>query len=134
MDAARLAGLNVLGLVNTHAAAALQYGIERDFTKKEQTVSGWDKRGHLLPSRQSEREVKHEVHVLLVCQAVHVMWCGVVWCGSSQCRHGNRLTQVLLPFCLFYFIATTCPLGDPLRHGQRQYAGSLDQVQRVRTE
>lgn len=39
MDAARLAGLNVLGLVNTHAAAALQFGIERDFTKKEQTVS-----------------------------------------------------------------------------------------------
>lgn len=38
MDAARLAGLNVLGLVNTHAAAALQFGIERDFTKKEQTV------------------------------------------------------------------------------------------------
>jgi hypothetical protein len=39
MDAARVAGLNVLGLVNTHAAAALQYGIERDFSKKEQTVS-----------------------------------------------------------------------------------------------
>jgi hypoxia up-regulated 1 len=39
MDAARLAGLNVLGLVNTHAAAALQFGIERDFSKKEQTVS-----------------------------------------------------------------------------------------------
>lgn len=38
MDAARLAGLNVLGLVNTHAAAALQFGIERDFSKKEQTV------------------------------------------------------------------------------------------------
>lgn len=40
MDAARLGGLNVLGLVNTHAAAALQFGIERDFAKKEQTVSG----------------------------------------------------------------------------------------------
>jgi hypothetical protein len=26
-------------LVNTHAAAALQFGIERDFSKKEQTVS-----------------------------------------------------------------------------------------------
>lgn len=38
MDAARLAGLNVLGLINTHAAAALQFGIERDFSKKEQTV------------------------------------------------------------------------------------------------
>jgi hypothetical protein len=38
LDAARLAGLNVLGLINSHAAAALQYGIERDFTKKEQTV------------------------------------------------------------------------------------------------
>lgn len=40
LDAARLAGLNVLGLVNTHAAAALQFGIERDFAKKEQTVRG----------------------------------------------------------------------------------------------
>ena len=40
MDAAKLAGLNVLGLVNTHAAAALQFGIERDFSKKEQTVGG----------------------------------------------------------------------------------------------
>lgn len=38
MDAASLAGLNVLALVNTHSAAALQYGIERDFSKKEQKV------------------------------------------------------------------------------------------------
>jgi hypothetical protein len=38
IDAASLAGLNVLGLMNGHAAAALQYGIERDFAKKEQTV------------------------------------------------------------------------------------------------
>lgn len=38
LDAAGLAGLNVLGLVNSHAAAALQYGIERDFSKKEQLV------------------------------------------------------------------------------------------------
>lgn len=40
IDAASLAGLNVLGLMNSHSAAALQFGIERDFTKKEQTVSG----------------------------------------------------------------------------------------------
>jgi hypoxia up-regulated 1 len=39
IDAASLAGLNVLGLMNGHAAAALQFGIERDFAKKEQTVS-----------------------------------------------------------------------------------------------
>jgi hypothetical protein len=38
IDAASLAGLNVLGLMNGHAAAALQFGIERDFAKKEQTV------------------------------------------------------------------------------------------------
>ena len=38
IDAASLAGLNVLGLVSSHAAAALQYGIERDFSKGEQTV------------------------------------------------------------------------------------------------
>ncbi|KAF8058449.1 HSP70-17 [Scenedesmus sp. PABB004] len=42
IDAAALAGLNVLGLVNGHAAAALQYGIERDFSKKEQTVLLYD--------------------------------------------------------------------------------------------
>jgi hypoxia up-regulated 1 len=38
VDAANLAGLNVLALINTHAAAALQFGIERDFTTKEQQV------------------------------------------------------------------------------------------------
>jgi len=38
IDAASLAGLNVLALMNTHSAAALQYGIERDFAKKEQLV------------------------------------------------------------------------------------------------
>ena len=39
-DAASLAGLNVLALVNSHSAAALQYGIERDFAAKEQRVRG----------------------------------------------------------------------------------------------
>lgn len=38
IDAANLAGLNVLGLMNSHSAAALQFGIERDFAKKEQKV------------------------------------------------------------------------------------------------
>lgn len=47
MDAAKLGGLNVLGLVNTHAAAALQFGIERDFSKKEQTVGGLNKGGQV---------------------------------------------------------------------------------------
>ena len=37
-DAAALAGLNVLALVNAHSAAALQFGIERDFAAKEQKV------------------------------------------------------------------------------------------------
>lgn len=40
IDSASIAGLNVLGLINSHSAAALQYGIERDFSKKEQKVSG----------------------------------------------------------------------------------------------
>ena len=39
-DAAALAGLNVLALVNSHSAAALQFGIERDFAVKEQKVRG----------------------------------------------------------------------------------------------
>lgn len=38
MDAASLAGLNVLSIVHSHAAAALQYGIERDFTNKTEHV------------------------------------------------------------------------------------------------
>lgn len=41
-DAAALAGLNVLALVNGHSAAALQYGIERDFAAKEQRVVLYD--------------------------------------------------------------------------------------------
>ena len=41
-DAANLAGLNVLSLVNSHAAAALQYGIERDFAGKRDLVVFYD--------------------------------------------------------------------------------------------
>jgi hypoxia up-regulated 1 len=44
-DAASLAGLNVLALINGHSAAALQYGIERDFSggkEKEQLVLLFD--------------------------------------------------------------------------------------------
>ncbi|KAI8464405.1 MAG: Hsp70 protein-domain-containing protein [Monoraphidium minutum] len=41
-DAAALAGLNVLALVNSHSAAALQFGIERDFAAKEQKVILYD--------------------------------------------------------------------------------------------
>lgn len=40
--AAELAGLNVLGLINTHAAAALQFGIERDFSNKTSNVILYD--------------------------------------------------------------------------------------------
>lgn len=42
LDAARLAGLNPMGLINTHAAAALQYGIERDFTNRTEDVIFYD--------------------------------------------------------------------------------------------
>ncbi|KXZ47053.1 hypothetical protein GPECTOR_38g290 [Gonium pectorale] len=41
-DAAGLAGLNLMGLINTHTAAALQYGIERDFTNRSQTIILYD--------------------------------------------------------------------------------------------
>jgi hypoxia up-regulated 1 len=36
------AGLNVLALINSHAAAALQYGIERDFANKTEWVILYD--------------------------------------------------------------------------------------------
>jgi hypothetical protein len=42
IDAAGLAGVNVMGLINTHTAAALQYGIERDFANKTQHVIFYD--------------------------------------------------------------------------------------------
>ncbi|EFJ52505.1 heat shock protein Hsp70G [Volvox carteri f. nagariensis] len=41
-DAAHLAGLNLMGLINTHTSAALQYGIERDFANRSQTVILYD--------------------------------------------------------------------------------------------
>ena len=41
-DAASLANLNVLTLVNSHAAAALQYGIERDFSNKTEHIVFYD--------------------------------------------------------------------------------------------
>lgn len=37
-DAASVAGLNVMSLVNEHVAAAVQYGIERDFTNKTEQI------------------------------------------------------------------------------------------------
>lgn len=55
-DAAALAGLNVLALVNSHSAAALQFGIERDFAAKEQKVGdGLVQR--LLPATDSRESV-----------------------------------------------------------------------------
>jgi hypoxia up-regulated 1 len=42
LDAARLAGLNPQALLHTHAAAALQYGIERDFAGRSETVLFYD--------------------------------------------------------------------------------------------
>lgn len=41
-DAVNLSGLTLLSLMNTHAAAALQYGIERDFTGKVEDVIVYD--------------------------------------------------------------------------------------------
>ncbi|GMH32381.1 hypothetical protein BSKO_00215 [Bryopsis sp. KO-2023] len=42
LDAARLIGLEVLALVHSHSAAALQYGIERDFTEKPEDIILYD--------------------------------------------------------------------------------------------
>lgn len=42
LDAANLAGLNTLALINSYAAAALQYGIEKDFTNKTEHVVLYD--------------------------------------------------------------------------------------------
>ena len=38
VDAAHLAGMGVLALVNSHAAAALQWGLDRDFENRTETV------------------------------------------------------------------------------------------------
>ena len=42
IESASLAGLNVMGLINTHTAAALQFGIERDFSNKTQNIILYD--------------------------------------------------------------------------------------------
>jgi hypoxia up-regulated 1 len=42
IESASLAGLNVMGLINSHAAAALQFGIERDFSNKTQNLILYD--------------------------------------------------------------------------------------------
>jgi hypoxia up-regulated 1 len=42
LEAAELAGLNVMSLVHSHAAASLQYGIERDFTNRTEDVLFYD--------------------------------------------------------------------------------------------
>lgn len=42
LDAAKLAGVNVLSLVNNHAAAALQHSITQDFTNRSEHVIFYD--------------------------------------------------------------------------------------------
>ncbi|XP_078428746.1 heat shock protein 70 (Hsp 70) family protein [Wolffia australiana] len=42
IQAAELAGFNVLGLVNEHAGAALQYGIDKDFSNESRNVVLYD--------------------------------------------------------------------------------------------
>lgn len=42
LQAAQLAGINVLSLVNEHAGAALQYGIDKDFTNDSRHVIFYD--------------------------------------------------------------------------------------------
>jgi hypoxia up-regulated 1 len=42
LDAAEIAGLNVLSLINEHAGAALQYGIDKDFTDGDRYVVFYD--------------------------------------------------------------------------------------------
>jgi molecular chaperone DnaK (HSP70) len=42
LDSAEIAGVNVLALMHSHAAAALQYGIERDFTNRTESVILYD--------------------------------------------------------------------------------------------
>lgn len=42
LDAAKLAGLNVLSLVNNHAAAALQHGITQDYTNRSEHIIFYD--------------------------------------------------------------------------------------------
>ena len=42
MPARQVAGLNVLSLVNSHAAAALQYGIDRKYDNRSENVVFYD--------------------------------------------------------------------------------------------
>eukprot|EP00191_Tetraselmis_sp_GSL018_P000225 CAMPEP_0177610198 /NCGR_PEP_ID=MMETSP0419_2-20121207/19625_1 /TAXON_ID=582737 /ORGANISM="Tetraselmis sp., Strain GSL018" /LENGTH=935 /DNA_ID=CAMNT_0019105435 /DNA_START=222 /DNA_END=3029 /DNA_ORIENTATION=- len=42
LDAAALAGLNVISLIHSHSGAALQYGIERDFSNNTELVVFYD--------------------------------------------------------------------------------------------
>lgn len=42
MQAAELAGVNVLALVNEHSGAALQYGIDKDFSNESRNVVFYD--------------------------------------------------------------------------------------------
>lgn len=46
LDAANIAGLNILGFMTAHSAAALSFGIERDFINKTQHVAFYDMGSH----------------------------------------------------------------------------------------
>ena len=51
--ARQVAGLNVLSLVNSHAAAALQYGIDRKYDNRSENVVFYDVGSSSVEARQS---------------------------------------------------------------------------------
>ena len=51
--ARQVAGLNVLSLVNSHAAAALQYGIDRKYDNRSENVVFYDVGSSSVEARSS---------------------------------------------------------------------------------
>ena len=83
LDAAGLAGLNVLSLINTHAAAALQFGIERSFVNKTEHVIFYDMGHSSTEVRLDGRGAPPPIEALM--RMPHVA------------RHGPLLTEVPPP-------------------------------------
>ena len=109
IDAARLVGVNVMGLINAHTAAALQFGIERDFANKTQVcvaVCVWQRVcvcvcvcERLCVQFGIERDFANKTQVrdcVCVCARMRARVCGctlLVLCMPSPGSHARSFWQ-----------------------------------------
>ncbi len=125
-DVAKLAGLNVLSLVNSHAAAALHYGIERDFTDKRESVVFYDLGAKSAEAALVEFSSYEDDKGKSVSQfeVKDVAW-------VTHNAGGDALEAVLMDIMLAKFDSDTSK-GDEARSNKRAVAKLRKQAQKAK--